>query len=145
MPPLPIRVNGIDHLVLKVSDVSRTIAFYESVLGLKLERIFEPLGVYQIRCGANLIDLVALPPGETLPPPEKRGIEHFCISVDGDVDALVKSLAAHEIPIVRGPLEVYGARGFGTSVYIRDPDGYEIEFKFGYCATPVRVPANPTK
>ena len=145
MPPLPIRVNGIDHLVLKVSDVRRTIAFYESVLGLRLERIFEPLGVYQIRCGANLIDLVALPPGETLPPPDRRGIEHFCLSVEGDAGELVESLAAHGIPIVRGPLEVYGAKGFGTSVYIRDPDGYEVEFKLGYCATPVRVPLNPAR
>jgi catechol 2,3-dioxygenase-like lactoylglutathione lyase family enzyme len=137
--PLPIRLNGIDHVVLKVTDVARSIAFYESVLGMKLERIFEPLSVYQMRCGANLIDLVALPAGETLPPPEARGIEHLCLSVEGEVEALVKSLAAHEVTISRGPMEVYGAKGFGTSIYIRDPDGYEVELKLGYAAKPVRV------
>lgn len=143
---LPIRINGIDHVVLKVTDVQRTIAFFESVLGARLERIFDALGVHQIRCGANLVDLQTLPPGETLPPPDQRGIEHLCLSVEADLDALVASLKSMAIPIIRGPIEVYGARGFGTSVYIADPDGYEIELKLGYCATPVRlVPGKPAE
>lgn len=137
--PLPIRLNGIDHVVLKVTDVARSISFYESVLGLRLERIFEPLGVHQMRCGANLIDLVALPAGQALPPPEDRGIEHLCLSVEGEVGALVQGLSAQGVEISRGPMEVYGAKGFGTSVYIRDPDGYEVELKLDYAARPVRV------
>jgi glyoxylase I family protein len=142
--PLPIRVNGLDHVVLKVSDVQRSLAFFRDVLGLRLERIFEELGVYQVRCGANLIDLQTLKPGETLPPADSRGIDHFCIGVDGEVAATMAALEAANATIVRKPVEVYGARGFGTSIYIADPDGYVIELKFGYCVTPVRlVPGRP--
>lgn len=142
--PLPIRVNGLDHVVIRVSDVQRSLAFFENVLGLKLERIFAELGVYQVRCGANLIDLQTLKAGETLPPPDSRGIDHLCLSVDADADTLQRALAAAAVPVVRGPVEVYGARGFGTSFYIADPDGYVIELKLGYCATPVRlVPGKP--
>jgi glyoxylase I family protein len=141
---LPIRVNGIDHVVLKVSDVRRSLAFYESVLGLRLERIFEELGVYQVRCGVNLVDLQTLQPGESLPPPDQRGVDHVCLSVDADIDALMAAIAADDVRVVRGPVEVYGARGFGTSVYVADPDDYVIELKLGYCATPVRlVPGKP--
>ncbi|MDX3906229.1 MAG: VOC family protein [Pigmentiphaga sp.] len=138
--PIPARFNGVDHLVLKVSDIDRTVAFYESVLGLRVERIFDKIHLRQVRCGANLIDLIALQPGETLPPPDRRGIEHFCLSIEADMDALLESLRAMQIDIIRGPMEVYGARGFGSSIYIADPDGYEIELKVGYSINPVRFP-----
>lgn len=142
--PLPIRVSGLDHVVIKVSDVQRSLAFFQNVLGLRLERIFEELGVWQVRCGANLIDLQTLKPGESLPPAESRGIDHFCIDVDGEVDATMAALEVADVTVVRKPVEVYGARGFGTSIYIADPDGYVVELKFGYCVTPVRlVPGKP--
>ncbi len=141
MKPIPERFNGIDHVVLRVSDLERTTAFYQSVLGLSVERIFDAIGLYQVRCGANLIDLLTLKPGETLPAPELRGIEHLCLSIEADLDEVIESLARLDTPVIRGPMEVYGSKGFGTSIYIRDPDGYEIELKVGYSVRPVRFPA----
>lgn len=138
--PIPARFNGVDHLVLKVSDMDRTVAFYRSVLGLRVERIYDSIRLRQIRCGANLIDLMELPPGETLPDPANRGIEHFCLSIEADMDELLESLRTMDVPVVLGPLEVYGAHGFGSSVYINDPDGYQIELKVGYAINPVRFP-----
>ncbi len=140
--PISARFNGIDHLVLKFSDIARTTAFYQSVLGLRVERIFEKIGLHQVRCVANLIDLLALQPGERLRAPADRGLEHFCLSLEADMDELLAYLQSHNVPIVRGPMEVYGARGFGSSVYIQDPDGYEIELKVGYSLAPVRFPAS---
>jgi catechol 2,3-dioxygenase-like lactoylglutathione lyase family enzyme len=151
MAKLPLSVHGIDHVVLKVSDVARSIAFYESMLGLRLERILDSVPVYQMRCGANLVDLVPLAAGETLPPREARGIEHLCLAVDAQLEPLLAALAAHGVAVASAPREVYGAKGFGTSIYIRDPDDYEIELKLGYCATPVRqasagaAPASPVR
>ena len=58
----------------------------------------------------------------------------------GDIDEIVEALKASGVPIVMGPMEVYGATGFGTSVYVKDPDGYEIELKVDYAKTPVRFP-----
>ena len=140
MSPIPARFNGIDHVVLKVSDMERTVRFYKTVLGLSVERIFEKLGLHQVRCGSNLIDLLNLQPGETLPPAADRGIEHLCLSIEADLDAVIASLAALDVPIIRGPMEVYGSKGFGTSIYIHDPDGYEIELKVGYSVNPVYFP-----
>ena len=69
MSPIPARYNGIDHVVLRVTDLDRTLNFYKTVLGLTVERIFEKIGLYQIRCGANLIDISPLKPGESLAEP----------------------------------------------------------------------------
>lgn len=138
--PIPARFNGVDHLVLKVTDIDKTVAFYESVLGLRVERIFKKIHLHQVRCGANLIDLIALQPGDTLPPPAQRGIEHFCLSIEADMDALLQSLRDMGVQVIRGPMEVYGAKGFGSSIYIADPDGYEIELKVGYSINPVTFP-----
>jgi glyoxylase I family protein len=137
---IPARFLGIDHLVFRVTNVERTLAFYKDVLGLHVERIFDKIGLHQVRCGNNLIDIVAVKAGDTLPPPELRGIEHLCLSVEADLDELTMYLEKAGTPIFMGPMEVYGARGFGTSVYIRDPDGYEIELKVGYARNPVRFP-----
>jgi glyoxylase I family protein len=137
---IPARFLGIDHMVFRVTSVERTVAFYEDILGLRVERIFDKIGLHQVRCGRNLIDLVGVKPGDVLPPPEQRGIEHLCLSVEADLDELIAYLERKGFPIFMGPMEVYGARGFGTSVYLRDPDGYEIELKVGYARNPVRFP-----
>jgi glyoxylase I family protein len=140
MPPIPARFNGIDHVVLRVTNLERTLDFYKSVLGLTVERIFEKIGLFQVSCGANLIDIMPLKPGETLAEPAHRGIEHLCLSIEADLDEVQSGLQALGVPISMGPMEVYGARGFGTSVYIKDPDGYDIELKVGYAKNPVRFP-----
>jgi glyoxylase I family protein len=134
---IPAKFLGIDHVVFRVTDMARTVGFYQDVLGLRVERIFERIGLHQVRCGDNLIDLVAIKPGETLPPPAARGIEHLCLSVDADLDELIAHVERRGHPVFMGPMEVYGARGFGTSIYIRDPDGYEIELKVQYARNPV--------
>jgi catechol 2,3-dioxygenase-like lactoylglutathione lyase family enzyme len=140
---IPATFLGIDHVVFRVTDMERTVGFYKDVLGLLVERIFERIGLYQIRCGRNLIDLVAIKPGDTLPPPSARGIEHLCLSVEADLDELIAHVEGKGCPVFMGPMEVYGARGFGTSIYIRDPDGYEIELKVGYARNPVHFSPPP--
>lgn len=135
---IPARFLGIDHVVLKVTSIERTVAFYRDILGLHVERIFERIGLYQVRCGQNLIDLVMIPPGETLVPTAARGVEHVCLSIEADLDELMQYLEHKGCKVIRGPMEVYGARGFGTSVYIHDPDQYEIELKVGYARVPVQ-------
>ena len=45
----------------------------------------------------------------------------MCLILHGDFDAIVDYLKAHDVQITLGPVELYGATGFGTSVYILDP------------------------
>jgi glyoxylase I family protein len=140
---IPATYDGIDHVVLRVVDVKRSLDFYVGVLGLTLERILETIGLHQVRCGRNLIDLIQLKPGQSLAPDPARGMEHLCLSIRGDIDEVLAALKKNNVPIDGEPMEVYGAAGFGTSVYIRDPDGYAIELKFHYTRKPVRHGAQP--
>jgi len=129
-----IEIRGIDHLVLRVRDLERSIAFYCGVLGCREERRIEALGLVQLRAGSGLIDLVELnsplgkqggaPPGE-----EGRNVDHFALQLSNfDEEEIRAQLSAADIP----PGEVgerYGAQGMGPSMYIRDPDGNVVELK----------------
>jgi catechol 2,3-dioxygenase-like lactoylglutathione lyase family enzyme len=135
----PVHFEGIDHVVLRVTDRVRSLHFYTEILGLHVERIIEDLGLFQVRCGANIIDLIVLPPGKRLADEEARGIDHFCLNIRGDMDVIVGYLKEHNVTITMGPVEVYGATGYGTSVYVLDPDGYHLELKANYSQFPVRT------
>ncbi len=137
---IPAQFNGIDHVVLRVTSLERTLAFYVDLLGLTVERIIPALNLYQIRCGRNLIDILPLGPTENLAKPADRGIEHLCLSVQADIDEVIAALQKAGVKIDMGPVEVYGATGFGTSVYVSDPDGYSIELKVHYAKNPVIFP-----
>lgn len=137
----PIQFEGIDHVVLYVTQSERALQFYTHILGLTIERIIEDLQIYQIRCGRNLIDLRVLPPGKTLAEKEGRGMDHLCLMMQGDVDTILAYLKEHEVPIVSGPVELYGATGFGTSVYVLDPDGHMLELKANHAQYPIRTTA----
>jgi len=137
----PIQFDGIDHVVLQVSDRERALHFYCQILGLTVERVIEDLQIYQLRCGRNLIDLRVLPAGTSLAEKDTRGIDHVCLMMHGEVDAVLSYLRGHDVPIVFGPVELYGATGFGTSVYVLDPDGHTIELKADYSQYPLRTTA----
>jgi glyoxylase I family protein len=134
-----IRFEGIDHLVLQVTDVKRSLAFYVDILGMSLERVIEDMNLYQMRCGRNLIDILAVPEGRALPEVGNRGLDHFCLNFPGGIDALIDHLKANDVQVVRGPIEVYGAAGYATSVYVQDPDGHMIELKSNYPQYPVKT------
>ena len=141
MPTRPLEFDGIDHAVLRVTDIKRSLGFYVDVLGLSLERIIDDAGIYQLRCGRNLIDLRLLPAGVSLAPPAQRGVDHLCLSIRGDLDKIVEYLAEHKVEMDSPLRERYGATGFGTSLYIFDPDRHMIELKANYSQHPVKVSA----
>jgi catechol 2,3-dioxygenase-like lactoylglutathione lyase family enzyme len=120
-----LQVKGLDHVVLRVADMDRAIAFYEQVLGLRVERRLEEIGLVQLRAGASMIDLVPRTEDED----EGRNMDHFAVRIaEMDVAALSAHLRRHGID----PGEVrrrYGAEGYGSSIYITDPDGNTVELK----------------
>ena len=119
------RVMGLDHVVLRVADIDRSIAFYEQVLGLHVERRLAEIGLVQLRAGSAMIDLVPRTEDED----EGRNMDHYAVQIEElDVPALTAHLKAHGID----PGEVrrrYGAEGYGSSIYITDPDGNTVELK----------------
>ena len=120
-----LRVKGLDHVVLRVADMDRAIGFYEQVLGLHVERRLESIGLVQLRAGAAMIDLVPRTEDED----DGRNMDHFAVRIEEmDVAALTAHLKRHGID----PGEVrrrYGAEGYGSSIYITDPDGNTVELK----------------
>lgn len=140
-----MRFEGIDHVVLYVTQREQALHFYTQILGLPVERVIEDLQIYQLRCGRTLIDLRVLPEGKKLAEKEARGVDHVCLRLQGDMDAIVDYLREQNVPIVFGPAELYGATGFGTSIYVLDPDGHTLELKVTYAQYPVRTTAVEAK
>lgn len=126
----PLRVKGLDHVVLRVADMDRAIAFYEQVLGLHVERRLSEIGLVQLRAGSAMIDLVPQKEGEA---PSGNGngrnMDHYAVQIESmDAEALSAHLRRHGVD----PGEVrrrYGAEGYGSSIYITDPDGNTVELK----------------
>lgn len=121
-----IRVTALDHVVLNVADVERSLAFYVDELGLapihveewrKGERFFP-----SVRVSADtILDLLAMPrTGDN--------VDHLCLVVEPmDFDALI---AGGRFAVEEGPATRSGARGDGTSIYFRDPDGNRVELRY---------------
>jgi len=134
MPQPAIQITGLDHLVLRVSDLGRMLHFYCEVLGCTIEREQATIGLTQIRAGRSLIDLVPVDGklgkmGGAAPGPEGRNLDHFCLTVDGyDEDRIRAHLAAYGIKAGEAGLR-YGAEGEGPSIYLHDPEGNMIELK----------------
>jgi glyoxylase I family protein len=120
-----VRVAGLDHVVLRVASLERAIEFYGTVLGCPIERTLEQPKLVQMRAGTSMIDLVPGVPGE----PPVRNMDHFAIRIERmDVEAVQAHLRRHGID----PGEVrrrYGAEGYGSSIYVTDPDGNTVELK----------------
>jgi catechol 2,3-dioxygenase-like lactoylglutathione lyase family enzyme len=129
-----IDVVGLDHVVLRVADAERTIAFYSGVLGCREERRVDSLGLIQLRAGASLIDLVGVDSplgklGGAAPADTGRNVDHICLRIDPfDEAALRAHLLAHGVQ-PGDVAERYGADGYGPSMYIRDPDDNVVELK----------------
>ncbi len=130
----PLRVRGLDHVVLRVADLDASLRFYCEALGCEIERRIDALGLIQLRAGASLIDLVPVDgplgrAGGAGPGAEARNLDHFALRIERfEEAALAEHLRAHDVePGDVG--ERYGAEGNGPSMYVRDPDGNTVELK----------------
>ena len=129
-----INISGIDHVVLRVIDLGRMVRFYTDVLGARFEKHQESIGLYQLRLGDALIDLVPVDgelgrAGGAAPGREGRNVDHFCLRIEPfDEPALRALFAAHGIE-AGATAQRNGADGIGPSIYIQDPEGHVVELK----------------
>jgi glyoxylase I family protein len=128
------RLMGLDHLVLRVTDLQAMMDFYCGVLGCTVDRRQPDFGLTQLRAGRSLIDLIVIDGalgrvGGAAPGAEGRNLEHFCIGVHPFDEAGMRAhLDAHGVAVVEAGLR-YGAEGRGYSLYVRDPQGNTVELK----------------
>jgi glyoxylase I family protein len=127
-----IRLAAIDHVVFRVADLEAAMRFYTEVLGATLEKVQSEIGLYQLRAGTSLIDLVPVDGalgrmGGAAPAKEGRNVDHCFRVLPWDADAILAHLARHGIEAQVA--QRYGAEGDGPSVYLSDPDGNGLELK----------------
>jgi glyoxylase I family protein len=131
---MSLKVRGLDHLVLRVSDPERMERFYVDVLGLTVERRQDKIGLLQLRAGAQLIDLVDVNglvgrEGGAAPGVEGRNLDHFCLNLeDFDLAAVESHLKAHGAAVGESGRR-FGAGGMGVSIYLTDPEGNGVELR----------------
>ena len=118
----------LDHVVIAVSDWERANAFYRDVLGAELVELDR--GRWAYRFGEQQLNVHG--PGSTPSPralrPVEPGNSDLCFLWSGPIEDAVEHLRTAGVDIEEGPDERRGARGAGTSVYFRDPDGSLLEF-----------------
>ena len=128
------QIKGLDHVVIRVSDVEAMIRFYCEVLGCSLERRLDEIGLIQLRAGAALIDLVPVDGevgrmGGEAPGAEGRNMDHLCLRIEPfEPENLADHLRGQGL--ASGEVKRrYGAEGFGPSIYLEDPEGNVVELK----------------
>jgi catechol 2,3-dioxygenase-like lactoylglutathione lyase family enzyme len=120
-----LRARGIDHVVLNVSDPRRSLAWWRDLLGAELLRVDEweagEVLFPSVRLDeATIIDLLE---------GERSGVnvDHVCVVVDGaDLEEVAASGA---FEVLGPPMQLFGARGTGTGLYVKDPDGNTVELR----------------
>jgi len=131
---IPFSPVGLDHVVIRAGDAAALVEFYGRVLGLPVERHLERIGLYQLRAGRTLIDIVDAAGeigrgGGAAPGAEGRNMDHYCIRIEPWDEAAIRGhLETHGVDA--GPAERrYGAEGDGPSIYLSDPEGNVVELK----------------
>ena len=128
-------IQRIDHVVFRVRDLDRSIAFYEEVLGCQVVRRRPELGLVHLRAGASLIDLVSIDgklgrAGGAAPSAQARNVDHVCLRVEPfDEAGITAHLREHGVAPRSPAVETFGAEGIGQSLYLEDIDGNTIELK----------------
>jgi catechol 2,3-dioxygenase-like lactoylglutathione lyase family enzyme len=120
-----VNAIGLDHVVLNVADVERSIAWYRDELGL------EPVRIEEWRRGEVLFPSLRVDEGTIIDllPAERTGqnVDHVCLVIEPEDLEALKSSGRFEV--VDGPDRRFGARGDGTSLYVLDPDGNLVELR----------------
>jgi catechol 2,3-dioxygenase-like lactoylglutathione lyase family enzyme len=128
-----IRIAAIDHVVFRVADLEAALNFYTEVLGATVEKVQPEIGLWQLRAGSALIDLVPVEgqlgrTGGAPPAAEGRNVDHVCFRVlPWDEAAILGHLSRHGIRAEVA--QRYGAEGEGPSIYLTDRDGNGLELK----------------
>jgi catechol 2,3-dioxygenase-like lactoylglutathione lyase family enzyme len=125
-------ISGYDHVAVTVADIDASVAFYERVLGARVEEthaidgrvIVKRMAIGQalmnVHQQGNGVDLVARTP---LP-----GSQDLCFRWQGTVEGAKRQLEESGVEVIEGPAPRTSSDGRpAQSVYFRDPDGNLLE------------------
>lgn len=121
-----MNISHLDHLVLTVADIEKTVGFYTRVLGMQMVTFGE--GRKALAFGHQKINLHQA--GREFEPKAERptpGSADLCFIVATPLDRVIAHLEMQGVSIIEGPVQRTGATGPIRSVYVRDPDLNLIE------------------
>jgi len=121
-----MKIISLDHLVLTVADISRSIDFYTRILGM--EEITFGEGRKALLFGRQKINLHRRG-AEVVPHAENAacGTADLCLLTETPLEQVLEELASHGVDAISGIVPRTGAVGAIRSVYLRDPDGNLLE------------------
>lgn len=121
-------IDGVDHVVITVSDLDTSLEFYQDAVGLEVVDRNEEGTLATLRAGSQLVRLQTAGRKSSLmavaPVP---GSTDMCFVSPDAPEATAARFQHAGAPVVAGPVEKHGSRGPRMSVYTRDPDGSLIE------------------
>ena len=129
-----MKIARLDHIVFTVESIPETAAFYQRVLGMRIETFGD--GRTALHFGNQKINLHDVG-SEVKPnaPSAAPGTADVCFVAETPLDEVIAELNAGGIEIELGPIDQSGALGAMRSVYFRDPSGNLIELS-NYQGTP---------
>jgi catechol 2,3-dioxygenase-like lactoylglutathione lyase family enzyme len=121
-----LKIRALDHVVLTVGDIDRTLSFYQRALGMTAVRFGD--GRHALAFGDQKLNLhqagAEFEPKARVPTP---GSVDLCLLTDTPIEEVMTELRQAGVAIELGPVAKTGARHALRSVYFRDPDGNLIE------------------
>lgn len=122
-----MKLTNLDHFVITVANLDKSIAFYRDILNLPL--IESNNGSINFKIGSSLIKLRSLTNSsnsiiaKNLVP----GAFDFCLQTSTSLEEVCQELKHKHIPLELGPVIRHGAKGEMKSIYLRDPDQNLVE------------------
>lgn len=122
-----LRPSALDHVGLLVTDLERSLRFYEA-LGLELLRVIGPKEdgsrIAVLKVGHQELNVFSAPGVQSTEVRTSAGMDHFCLQMDASaVEELTAGLRQAGIEVVGGPVQ----RRDGMSLFVSDPDGVRVE------------------
>jgi len=116
--PSPGAVTGVDHLLLSVADIGRSLHFYRDVLGMRVE--YRSIHFVMLRAG-NFGVVLSSRPWDFEKKGDPKGVGMIPHFTTPDMDHFAARMEEFGIPWLRGPVR----ESFGIEAFIVDPDGYQ--------------------
>jgi len=122
---MSVKLTGVDHIVLVVGDIDRSIEWYTERFDVTVERYdlwrADSSPFVSLRVSDSF--LIDLTPGDST----GENVDHFALVTDrASFDSFV---GTHGDQIEMGPSQLSGAQGIGDGAYVRDPDGHRVELR----------------
>lgn len=120
-----MKIKSIDHIVIPVSDIDKSLHFYTKILGMEADTSNQR---FAVKFGNQKINL-HIGKAEFLPAAKHPtfGSTDICLLAEGNIEEIKNEVASKGIEIETGVVQRQGAQGTIQSIYFRDPDGNLIE------------------